>query len=92
MLNSFTGAGPFDFSSATGVVNKRLASWHLANNGATPMVASFQNNAGTEQFQVILPANASASQSYAQPLYSQTGWKVVLLTAGTFSRGNVDLI
>lgn len=95
MLNSFTGAGPFDFSGGAGAhggVPKRLASWHIANNGATPCVVSFQDGDGAEQFQVCLPANASASQSYPSPLYLTKGWKVVLTTAGTFSRGNVDLI
>jgi hypothetical protein len=84
---SFTGST--DFPKA-----RSLGAWHLSA-GATALVVNFRasvpaaNNTGAILFQVQVPINSSASQSYFRPL-GFGGGLYVEVVSGVLNAGSID--
>jgi hypothetical protein len=83
------------FTASTNFANARnLTAWHLSA-GATALVVNFRaavaaaNNTGAIQFQVQVPINSSASQSYNRPLGFSNGLYVEVVS-GVLNAGSVD--
>lgn len=84
MLISFT-----DDVSTVGQ-GKRLASWHISAGAASIVRFRRGSLAGAVIFEVQVPLNTSASQSYASPLYVTEGIFVEVTVA--LNAGCVDII
>ena len=72
---------------------RKLVSWSLAAGGTAAVVNFCEESAAAPIFQVQVPANTSASQSYIHPIKPPSGgrWHVELVS-GVLNRGTVDLI
>jgi hypothetical protein len=83
------------FAASTNYPNARnLTSWHLSAGGVA-LIVNFRvavaaaNNSGAIQFQVQVPVNSSASQSYNRPLGFSNGLYVEVVS-GTLNAGLID--
>jgi len=70
---------------------KKIASWHLSAGGTACIVNFCNGTSATPIFQVQVPINTSASQSYPKPMHFPAGLHVELVS-GVLNRGTVDLI
>lgn len=88
-LKSFTASR----APATSDAGRGLASWHLSAGGTALIVNFCEEVSGDPQFQVQVPINTSASQSYAKPLRCEQGgrWHVEIVS-GALNRGAIDIV
>lgn len=70
---------------------KRLVSWHLSSGGTALVVDFCDGTSSTPIFQVQLPINASASQSYNVPHPNFPNGVHVQVVSGTLVRGAIDV-
>lgn len=87
-LRTFTADRPPDAGDGGGI-----SSWHLSAGGVALVVEFCEGAAGTPIFQVQVPINTSASQSYHKPIRCPSGgeWHIEVVS-GTLNRGAIDFV